>query len=437
MIKRYTLEKMGHLWTEEAKYQSWLDVELAVCRAWAKKGKIPLSDLKVIEKNAAFNVEEIEKIEDTVKHDVIAFLTSVNGNIDKGVKNNKPKASRFMNMGMTSSDMLDTAMALRLVAASDIIISDIEKMIKTLKKLAIKHKKTVMIGRTHNIHAEPITFGLKVLVWYFEMKRNLDRVKIAKEDVRVGKISGAVGNYANISPVIEGLALKNLKLKRAEAANQIIQRDRYAYLMTTLAIVAGSLEKIATELRNLQHTEILEVEEPFAKGQKGSSAMPHKRNPVVGEQVTGLSRIVRANSMAAIENITLWHERDISHSSVERIIVPDSFILLDYMLIKMEWALAGLNVYPQNMLRNLNHLKGAIFSQQVLLALINKGKSREEAYKIVQESAMKVWAGEVENFAAALKADARVMKLFTTVEIDAIFDVKYYLKNVDEFFKRV
>lgn len=420
---------MGSIWTEHAKYQSWLDVELAVCEAWAKKGRIPKKDLAIIKKKASFNVNEILKIEEEVKHDVIAFLTDVATHVGK--------SSRYVHMGMTSSDMLDTAMAIRLVKACNIVIDDLKKFIKTLKKLAIKHKNTVQIGRSHNIHAEPITFGLKVLVWYFEMKRNLERMETACDDVRVGKISGAVGNYAHISPVIEKMALDKLGLKRAEIANQVIQRDRYAYMMTTMAVVAASVEKIATEVRNLQHTEILEVEEPFAKGQKGSSAMPHKRNPVVCEQLCGLARLVRTNALASLENVALWHERDISHSSVERVIIPDNFSLLNYMLTKIDWVMDNLMVYPKNMMRNLNLLKGLVFSQQVLLALIHKGISREDAYKIVQGNAMKIWHGVPEDFATLLKRDKEVKAYFTEQEIDAIFDVNYYLKYLDEFYKRV
>jgi adenylosuccinate lyase len=429
MISRYTLKEMGSIWTEEAKYQSWLDVELAVCEAWAKKGRIPKKDLAIIKKKATFNILEIDRIELEVKHDVIAFLTDVGTHVGK--------SARFIHLGMTSSDMLDTAMALRLVKASDIIIDDLQKFIKTLRKLAIKHKHTVQIGRSHNIHAEPITFGLKVLIWYFEMKRNLKRMLEAKEEIRVGKISGAVGNYAHISPAIEKIALDKLGLEGAEIANQIIQRDRYAMLMSVMAVVAASIEKIATEVRNLQHTEILEVEEPFAKGQKGSSAMPHKRNPVVCEQLCGLARLVRTNALASIENVALWHERDISHSSVERVIIPDNFSLLNYMLTKIDWVMENLTVYPKNMMRNLNHLKGLVFSQQVLLALIHKGITREDAYKIVQDNAMKIWHGAESDFATLLKKDKEVKAYFTESEIDAIFDVNYYLKYLDEFYKRV
>ncbi len=429
MIQRYTLKEMGDLWSEEAKYKSWLDVELAVCYAWMKKGKIPKKDYNTILKKADFDVKEIEKIESKVKHDVIAFLTSVSKKIGK--------SSRFVHMGMTSNDMLDTALALRLQKACGIVKKNLEKFIEVLKGLALKHKNTVMIGRTHNIHAEPTTFGLKVLIWYFEMKRNLERLKLAKEEVRVGKISGAVGNYANITPEIEKIALLKLNLKPAEATNQVIQRDRYAFLMSVLAIIAASIEKIATEIRNLQHTEILEVEEPFSKGQKGSSAMPHKRNPVVCEQLCGLARLVRTNALASFENIALWHERDISHSSVERVIIPDNFILIDYMLNKINWIMENLNVYPENMKRNLNHLKGLVFSQRVLLALIDKGMTREQAYKIVQENAMKIWAGEKKNLKELLVEDKKIKKFLNEKEIENLFDVGYYLKNIDEIYKRI
>jgi len=429
MIARYTRPEMGALWTEDAKYQSWLDVEVAVCEAWAKKGKIPKKDMAIIKKKAGYNVKRIEEIEETVRHDVIAFLTSVSEHVGK--------SSRFVHMGMTSSDLVDSAMALRMVKACDIVIKGQETLIKSLKKLAIKHKYTVMIGRSHNIHAEPITFGLKVLIWYFEAKRNLERLLAAKEEIRVGKISGAVGNYANIEPAIELAALSRVGLKRAEIANQVIQRDRYAALMNALAIAAASIEKITVNLRLMQHSEILETEEPFAKGQKGSSAMPHKRNPVVSEQLSGLARIVRTNAQAALENIALWHERDISHSSVERVIVPDSFILMDYMLHKCTWIIDNLNVFPKNMTRNMNHLKGLVFSQQVLLTLISKGISREDAYKIVQENAMKIWAGDSEDFKTKLLKDEKVMANMTQKEVEGIFTVDYYLKNVEEFYKRI
>jgi len=346
-------------------------------------------------------------------------------------------SSRFVHMGMTSSDLVDSAMALRMVKACDIIIEGQKKLIAALKKLAVKHKYTVMIGRSHNIHAEPITFGLKVLVWYFEGKRNLERLISAKEEIRVGKISGAVGNYANIDPAIELDALTRVGLKRAEIANQIIQRDRYAALMNTMAVAAASIEKITVNLRLMQHSEILETEEPFAKGQKGSSAMPHKRNPVVCENLSGLARIVRTNALAAMENIALWHERDISHSSVERIAVPDSFILLDYMLAKCTWIIEELSVFPKNMIRNMNHLKGLVFSQQVLLTLISKGISREDAYKIVQTNAMKIWAGDPEDFKTKLLKDEKVVSKMSKAEIEGIFNVDYYLKNVEEFYKRL
>lgn len=434
MIQRYTLPEMGALWTEEAKYQSWLDIEIAVCEAWAQKGKIPLKDLKNIKSKAGFKVAEIEKIEAVVRHDVIAFLTSVKNHIDKG---NKLNSSRFVHMGMTSSDLVDSAMALRMVKAVDIVIAGAEKLKKELKKLAVKHKYTVMIGRSHNIHAEPITFGLKVLIWYFEMKRNLERLKAGREAIRVGKISGAVGNYANIDPVIEAIALKKAGLKAAEIANQVVQRDRYAEMMSALAITAATIEKITVNLRLLQHSEILETEEPFAKGQKGSSAMPHKRNPVVCEQLSGLARLVRTNSFAAMENVALWHERDISHSSVERVIVPDNFILTDYMLGKCAWIVENLSVFPGNMKKNMNRLKGLVFSQQVLLTLVKRGIAREDAYKIVQTNAMKIWGGAEEDFKAFLLQDKQVMSKMTEKEVGDIFNTDYYLKNVDVFYERM
>jgi adenylosuccinate lyase len=429
MIDRYTRPEMGAIWTEDAKYQSWLDVEVAVCESWAKKGRIPKKAMTDIKKNAGYNVKQIMKIEDKVRHDVIAFLTSVSKHVGP--------SSRYVHMGMTSSDLVDSAMALRMVKACDIIIADQKVLISSLKKLAVKHKYTVMIGRSHNIHAEPITFGLKVLIWYFEAKRNLERLITAKEEIRVGKISGAVGNYANIEPSIELDALTRLGLKRAEIANQVIQRDRYAALMNALAVAAASIEKITTNIRLMQHSEILETEEPFAKGQKGSSAMPHKRNPVVCEQLSGLARLVRTNALASMENITLWHERDISHSSVERVIVPDNFILLDYMLVKAAWIIDNMKVYKENMERNMNHLRGLVFSQRVLLTLIDKGISREEAYKIVQDNAMKIWAGDPDTFKDKLLSDKKVMEKLSTAEVEGIFDYNYYLKHVEDFYKRM
>ncbi len=434
MIQRYTRKKMGSIWSEEAKYQSWLDVELAVCRAWASKGKIPKKDMAAIEKGAGFSLKQVEKIENVVRHDVIAFLTSVAKHVDR---KKKKGSSRFIHKGMTSSDLVDTAQAVRMVKSCDIIIEGMEKFIKALGKTAKKYKNTVMIGRSHNIHAEPITFGLKVLIWYFEAKRNLERIKQAREEIRAGKISGAVGNYANIPPSVEKKALSSLGLKRAEAANQVMQRDRYAFLMSTIAIAAASIEKVAVNIRLLQHSEILELEEPFAKGQKGSSAMPHKRNPVVCEQLSGLARLTRTNALAAMENIALWHERDISHSSVERVILPDNFILLDYMLDKAVWIISGMKVYGENMQRNLNKLKGLVFSQRVLLTLLEKGITREGAYEIVQKNAMKIWGGAKEDFAGLLKKDKKVREKLSEGEIDKIFNPDYYLKHVDAFFKRM
>ncbi|HDT15333.1 MAG TPA: adenylosuccinate lyase [Firmicutes bacterium] len=444
MIQRYTLPEMGALWTEEARYQSWLDVEIGVCEAWAAKGKIPAKDMAAIRKNAGFSVKEIEKIEAVVRHDVIAFLTSVANHINRGsgkIKNKKSKiknsSSRFVHMGMTSSDLVDSAMALRMVKAVDMVIKRQEVFVKALAKLAKKHKYTVMIGRSHNIHAEPITFGLKVLIWYFEAKRNLSRLKDARREIAVGKISGAVGNYANIHPAIEKAALLKIGLRPVEIANQVVQRDRYAVLMNALAVAAASIEKIAVNIRLMQHSEILETEEPFAKGQKGSSAMPHKRNPVVCEQLSGLARLVRTNALAGVENMALWHERDISHSSVERIIVPDNLILLDYMLEKITWIINDMKVYKENMQRNLNHLRGLVFSQQVLLTLISRGISREDAYEIVQTNAMKIWGGDPEDFKTKLLKDRSVMEKMTEKEVESIFDVNYYLKHVEAFYKRM
>jgi len=381
MIERYTLERMGQIWSEQNKFQKWLDIEIAACEAWGKLKKIPAKSLKTIKEKAEFSLERINKIEQKVDHDVIAFLTSVAENVGKD--------SRYIHMGMTSSDIGDTALSLQLKEASNIIIEDIERFILTLKKTARKYRGAIMVGRSHGVHAEPTTFGLKIALYVEEMQRNLDRMKEAKNIISVGKLSGAVGTYSNIDPKIETIVCEKLEIDPAKVSSQIIQRDRHAQYLTTLAIIAGTLEKIATEIRGLQRTEVGEVEEPFKKGQKGSSAMPHKKNPITCERICGLARIIRANSMVALENITLWHERDISHSSTERIILPDSTILIDYMLQKMIGIMNDLKVYTTKMKENLELTKGLIYSQRLLIMLVNKGLTREKAYKLVQENAMK------------------------------------------------
>ncbi|MBW2567872.1 MAG: adenylosuccinate lyase [Deltaproteobacteria bacterium] len=428
MIKRYTRKVMGDIWTEENKYKAWLQVEILACEALAKNGKIPPKSLENIQKKAGFSVKRIEEIEAETKHDVIAFLTSVAEHVGPD--------SRYVHMGLTSSDVLDTSMAYLLRQAGTIILKDCGILLNVIKKKALKYKNTVMIGRSHGIHAEPITFGLKLAVWYDEMRRDRDRFERAVETVSFGKLSGAVGTFANIPPVVEAYVCKKLKLKPAPASTQIVQRDRYAEYFTTLAIMASSIEKMAFEIRHLQRTEVLEAEEFFSKGQKGSSAMPHKRNPVGSENLCGLARIIRSNAIASLENIPLWHERDISHSSVERIIAPDCTILMDYMLNRVTGIIKNLVVYPKRMEENLNTLKGLIFSQQVLIALAESGMSREDAYKIVQKEAMRVWA-EKHDFKDLIMNNKKICNQLGQEKIKEIFDVSYHLKYISAIFKRV
>ena len=428
MIPRYTRREMGRLWDIEAKYQKWLDVEIAVCEAWAELGEIPKDDLREIKKRAQFDVKRIDEIEKVVKHDVIAFLTSVAQSLG-------PEA-RFIHKGLTSSDILDTALALLMRDASDLIMKDIRELMDVLKKQAHKYKDTPVMGRSHGVHAEPMTFGLKFALWFEDMTRNLGRMKRAKEVISVGKLSGAVGTFSNIPPIIEEKVCKKLGLRPEPVATQVVQRDRHAEYLTTLALIAASVEKIATEIRHLQRSEVLEVEEPFMAGQKGSSAMPHKRNPVGCENLSGLARLVRTNALAAIENVALWHERDISHSSVERVIIPDSTILVDYMLDRLKGILDGLHVYPKRMKENMGRSYGLFTSQRVMLALLDKGLDREQAYSIVQADAMKSWK-EGTEFKKILLKDKEVKKYLTAQEISEIFDLGYYLKHVDYIFRRV
>lgn len=428
MIKRYTREAMGLIWTEENKFRTWLDVEILACEALAKLGEIPKKAARNIRKKADFSVERIEAIERETKHDVIAFLTNVAEAVG-------PDA-RYIHLGLTSSDILDTAMAVRLRQASKIILKGCDRLLAALKKKAMAHKGTVMVGRSHGIHAEPITFGLKLALWYDEMGRNKRRMKQAMETVSVGKMSGAVGTFANISPKVEAHVCRKLGLKPAPVSTQVIQRDRYAEYFTTLAIMASTIEKMAVEIRHLQRTEVLEAEEYFSKGQKGSSAMPHKRNPVSSENLSGLARLVRSNASAALNNVALWHERDISHSSVERVIVPDSTILIDYMLNRMTWIIRRLVVYPKRMQQNLEMTRGLIFSQQVLLELAKQGASREEAYKMVQTRAMEAWKRK-KNFKDLVVNDPDIGKYLKGDELEAVFDVKSQLRHVDTIFARV
>lgn len=428
MIERYTRPEMGRIWTLENRYRKWLDVELAVCEVLFERGGIPAEDFRNIREKAAFDVGRIEQIERETQHDVIAFLTNVAEFVGP--------SARFIHEGMTSSDVLDTSFGLLLTEASNLLLKDMDKLLSVLKTRAFEFKDTVQIGRSHNVHAEPVTFGLKLAVWYSEMERNRERLMLARESVRVGKISGAVGTFANISPEIEEAVCARLGLKPAPISTQIIQRDRHAQFFSALAIVGCSIEKIATQVRLLQHTEIREVEESFAPSQKGSSAMPHKRNPISSENLSGLARVLRGNALAAMENVALWHERDISHSSVERVIGPDSTILLDYMLARLTSVVNRLSVFPNNMKRNMSASGNLFFSQQVMLSLIKKGMTREEAYRLVQQNAMEV-RGKGGDLRDRLKGDERVKSLLSEKEIDSIFDLNYHLKYVDAIFDRV
>lgn len=428
MIPRYTRPEMGKLWTQENRYRKWLDVELAVCEVRAERGEIPREDWLTIKERANFDPKRIEEIEETTKHDVIAFITNVAEYVGP--------AARFIHEGLTSSDVLDTAFALLLVEASDILIKDIDRLMNALKSQAFRWKDLIMIGRSHGVHAEPITLGLKFALWYEEMKRHRERLLNARENIRVGKISGAVGTYANIDPEIERAVCEKLGLKPDPVSTQIIQRDRHAEFFTTLALIGCTVEKIAVEIRHLQRTEVREAEEYFAPGQKGSSAMPHKRNPIGCENLSGLARVLRANALAAMENVALWHERDISHSSVERIIGPDSTILLDYMLNRLAGIIETLTVYPENIARNLALTGGLFNSQRVMLALTQKGLSRNEAYELVQRNAMKVWQ-EGGQLKEQLMNDPDVMKHLTAQELEHLFDLHFYVRHVETIFSRV
>ncbi len=428
MIERYSLPKMKNIWQEEFKFKAMLDIEILALEALAKLKKVPSQAVKRIRKKARFNLKEIQRIEEKTQHDVVAFVTNVSQYIGSDAK--------YLHLGLTSSDILDTTLGLQLKAASDILIDDTKILLKALAKKARLYKDTVCIGRTHGVHAEPTTFGLKLALWYDEMQRNLKRLQLAKEEAATGKLSGAVGTFANIDPRVENYVCRKLGLKPANISTQIIQRDIYAVFMARVAIVGSSLEKFATEIRHLQRTEVLEAEEPFGKGQKGSSAMPHKRNPVICERICGLSRLLRGNAVAAMENNALWHERDISHSSVERVIIPDSALALDYMLNKFIQVVEGLNVYPQNMMANLIKTKGLIFSQRVLLKLMDSGMPRMKAYDIVQRAAMRTWKGGV-DFKESLMLENEALKRISGKELEKIFDLNYYLQEVNTIFKRV
>lgn len=418
---------MKKVWSDESKFDKWLKVEIAVCEAWAEQGAIPREAIPKIRK-ASCDLKRMDEILKETHHDVTAFLKSVSESLGE--------ESRFIHLGLTSSDIMDTALALQLVEAADIITKDIDGLIAVIKKQALEHKHTIMMGRTHGVHAEPTTFGLKLAIWVEEMKRNAHRLDEARKTVAVGKISGAVGTHATVPPKVEEIACANLGLGVAPVSSQIIQRDRHAQFVTTLAIIASSLEKFATEIRGLQRTEVLEAEEPFEAGQTGSSAMPHKRNPELCERVCGLARLVRGYAVTAMEDITLWHERDISHSSAERVILPDACLVLDYALSIFTYVIKGLQVYPERMKENLEITQGLIFSQRVMLALIEKGLSREKAYKMVQRNSMKSWKERV-SFLGLLQEDPEVSKQLSKAELKSIFDYGYYLRYVDEVFQRV
>ncbi|ACM21238.1 adenylosuccinate lyase [Geotalea daltonii FRC-32] len=428
MIERYSRPEMTRIWEPENRYQKWLEIEIYACEAHAQLGNIPQEAVDRIKANAKFDVPRIDEIEKTVKHDVIAFLTSVADYIGDD--------SRFVHLGLTSSDVLDTSLAMLLKESSDLIIADIKKLMEVIKKRALEHKDTPMMGRSHGIHAEPVTFGLKMALWYDEMRRNLRRMEAARETVAYGKISGAVGTFANIDPKVEEYVCAKAGLKPAPCSTQVIQRDRHAEFFSALAIIASSIEKFAVEIRHLQRTEVLEAEEFFSKGQKGSSAMPHKRNPVLSENLTGLARLIRGYAVSAMENVALWHERDISHSSVERIIGPDATILMDFMLNRCIGLIDNLVVYPENMMKNLNLMRGLIFSQRILLELANNGVSRENAYALVQRNAMKVWE-EGKDFQTELLNDAEVRNTLSEEQIKEAFNLNYHLKHVDTIFTRV
>ncbi len=427
MIPRYSRKEMESIWSAQNRFQKWLDIEILACEALAKKGDIPREALKTIKAKARFDIARIDEIERTVKHDVIAFLTSVAEFVGPD--------SRFIHMGLTSSDILDTSLAVLLKEASEILLADVDRLLAVLKKKAIRHKLTLMIGRTHGIHAEPVTFGLKMAMWYEEMARNRERLLRAKDAIACGKISGAVGTFAFIEPSVEEYVCRKLGLTPEKVATQIVQRDRHAEYFSTLAVIASSLEKFATEIRHLQRTEVREAEEYFSPGQKGSSAMPHKRNPVLSENISGLARLMRGYALAAMENVALWHERDISHSSVERVIGPDATILLDFMLSRFTRLIDELVVYPERMIENLNLTHGVIFSQMVLLKLAEKGMTREQAYAVVQENAMRSWKDGIE-FKKLLLSDGRVKSYLDSREIESVFRLENFLGNVDYIFKR-
>jgi len=428
VIDRYTRPEMAAVWAPENRFRIWLEIELLAMEAMVRQGKVPADALERVRRRAGFDVSRIDEIERRVKHDVIAFLTSVSEHVGDD--------SRYLHVGMTSSDVLDTSLAVQMRQALTLLIRETGKVIDVLTRRAFEHKDTVMIGRTHGVHAEPVTFGLKLALWTDEMRRNRARLRRARAVISVGKLSGAVGTFANVDPSVEEHVCRKLRLTPAPASTQIVQRDRHAEVFTALAVVGSSLEKFAVEIRHLQRTEVLEAEEFFSEGQKGSSAMPHKRNPVLSENLCGLSRLLRGYAVAALENVALWHERDISHSSAERVIAPDATILLDFALDRFRGLMEGLQVYPDRMRRNLERTRGLLFSQRVLLALTARGLSRERAYEIVQRSAMRAWAGE-KDLAGLLWKDREVRGLLSQAEFRALFDPSVYLRHVDTIFARV
>ncbi len=428
MIERYTRPEMGAIWTEQNRFQAWLEVEILACEAWAELGDIPKADVHKIRENASFNIDRIKEIEEETRHDVVAFTRAVSETLGDERK--------WVHYGLTSTDVVDTALSYLIKQANDILVKDLERFVEILKNKAQEHKYTVMMGRTHGVHAEPTTFGLKLALWHEEMKRNLDRFKEAAAGVEFGKISGAVGTYANINPFVESYVCEKLGIQPAPISTQTLQRDRHAHYMSSIALIATSIEKFATEVRGLQKSETREVEEFFAKGQKGSSAMPHKRNPIGSENMTGLARVIRGYMMTAYENVSLWHERDISHSSAERIILPDATIALNYMLNRFGNIVKNLTVFPENMKRNMDRTLGLIYSQRVLLALIDKGLPREEAYDTVQPRAMEAWEKQV-PFRSLIEADETITAKLSPEEIEDCFDYNYHIKHVDTIFDRL
>ena len=428
MIDRYTTPEMAQIWSEQNKFETWKKVEITVTEVLSDRGEVPKEAVEVINEKAAFTVERILEIEKVTRHDVIAFLTNMAENIGP--------ESRFIHMGMTSSDLLDTSLALLCQEAGEIILGKLKTFKEVLRTQAVTHRESYQIGRSHGVHAEPITFGLKLALWSEEIGRHIVRWERAVKSIATGKISGAVGTYQHLDPEVEEEACKRLGLQAATVSSQVVQRDHHAEYLTSLANMAASLEKIAVEIRHLQRTEVLEAEEYFQKGQKGSSAMPHKRNPIVTERITGMARLLRGNAMVAMENVALWHERDISHSSVERVIIPDSTTLMDYMLNKMIYLLENLLIYPDNMLKNLHKTGGLIFSQEVLLALVKKGATREDAYAMVQRNAMQVW-DEQKDFKKLLKDDQEIIALLNEDEIDNLFNLKKVMININKIYKRL